>query len=172
MEWAFVHVCVCLSNRVCGRVPLRVTITIKHTFVHEHTKRTHVRVHVQVRTPGHARVHLHPYTLTPIHPYTHKPAPTRFALLTHQAIIRLWDTLLSEEQGGSGFEDFHVYVCAAFLKHFSDSIQVSQHSMNQHRHPAATRRARPHVMQHTYNERQCLSLRITHTRIRNKPRRP
>ena len=40
-----------------------------------------------------------------------------------QAIVRLWDTLFSEDSGGSGFEDFHVYVCAAFLKHFSETIQ-------------------------------------------------
>mgnify|MGYP003952128381 CR=1 FL=1 len=26
-----------------------------------------------------------------------------------QAIVRLWDTLFSEDSGGSGFEDFHVY---------------------------------------------------------------
>jgi hypothetical protein len=36
-------------------------------------------------------------------------------------IIRLWDTYLSE--GGGGFEDFHVYVCASFLVHFSNELQ-------------------------------------------------
>ncbi len=35
-------------------------------------------------------------------------------------IVRLWDTYLSEE---NGFEYFHVYVCAAFLCQFSQSIQ-------------------------------------------------
>lgn len=37
-----------------------------------------------------------------------------------QAIIRVWDTCLSED--GNGFEDFHVFVCAAFLRHFSKLI--------------------------------------------------
>lgn len=41
-----------------------------------------------------------------------------------QAIIRLWDTLLSENEGGCGFDDFHVFVCAAFLKHFSAEIRA------------------------------------------------
>eukprot|EP00804_Cyclotella_cryptica_P028734 CCRYP_008240-RA/>CCRYP_008240-RA protein AED:0.04 eAED:0.04 QI:215/1/1/1/0.5/0.33/3/1633/491 len=36
-------------------------------------------------------------------------------------VIRLWDTYLSEESGG--FEDFHVYVCASFLVHFSNELQ-------------------------------------------------
>ena len=31
-----------------------------------------------------------------------------------RAIIRIWDTYLSEERGG--FENFHVYVCAVLLK--------------------------------------------------------
>lgn len=43
-----------------------------------------------------------------------------------QAIIRLWDTLLSEDEGGSGFKDFHVFVCAAFLQSFSSEIQAQQ----------------------------------------------
>lgn len=38
-----------------------------------------------------------------------------------QCIMRLWDTYLSE--GDGGFEDFHVYVCAAFLCQFSSEIQ-------------------------------------------------
>ncbi|XP_025106953.1 TBC1 domain family member 22B-like isoform X2 [Pomacea canaliculata] len=33
--------------------------------------------------------------------------------------IRLWDTYLSEE---NGFADFHLYVCAAFLKRFSADV--------------------------------------------------
>jgi len=36
-------------------------------------------------------------------------------------IIRLWDTYLSE--GDGGFETFHVYVCAAFLCQFSGQLQ-------------------------------------------------
>lgn len=36
-------------------------------------------------------------------------------------VIRLWDTYLSE--GNGGFEDFHVYVCASFLVHFSSELQ-------------------------------------------------
>jgi hypothetical protein len=35
-------------------------------------------------------------------------------------IFRLWDTYLSEKDG---FEDFHVYVCAAFLCQFSSQLQ-------------------------------------------------
>lgn len=33
-----------------------------------------------------------------------------------RAILRLWDTYFAEEQ--SGFENFHVYVCAVFLQTF------------------------------------------------------
>lgn len=40
-------------------------------------------------------------------------------------VIRLWDTYISEENG-SGFEDFHVYVCAAFLCQFSSQLQEMQ----------------------------------------------
>lgn len=36
-------------------------------------------------------------------------------------VMRLWDTYLSE--GDGGFEDFHVYVCASFLVHFSFELQ-------------------------------------------------
>lgn len=36
-------------------------------------------------------------------------------------VIRLWDTYISE--GDGGFEDFHVYVCAAFLCQFSSQLQ-------------------------------------------------
>lgn len=36
--------------------------------------------------------------------------------------IRLWDTYISED-GSKGFEDFHVYVCAAFLSQFSSQLQ-------------------------------------------------
>ena len=35
-------------------------------------------------------------------------------------VMRLWDTYLSEERG---FEEFHVYVCASFLVHFSAELQ-------------------------------------------------
>ncbi|XP_022656470.1 TBC1 domain family member 22B-like isoform X1 [Varroa jacobsoni] len=34
--------------------------------------------------------------------------------------VRLWDTYLAE--GDSGFSVFHLYVCAAFLKHFSKEL--------------------------------------------------
>ena len=39
-------------------------------------------------------------------------------------VIRLWDTYLSE--GDGGFESFHVYVCAAFLCQFSDELKAMQ----------------------------------------------
>jgi len=39
-----------------------------------------------------------------------------------KCVIRLWDTYISEESG-NGFEDFHVYVCAAFLSQFSSQLQ-------------------------------------------------
>lgn len=39
-----------------------------------------------------------------------------------KCVIRLWDTYISED-GGNGFEDFHVYVCAAFLCQFSSQLQ-------------------------------------------------
>jgi hypothetical protein len=35
-------------------------------------------------------------------------------------VVRLWDTYISEKDG---FEDFHVYVCAAFLCQFSTKLQ-------------------------------------------------
>lgn len=38
-----------------------------------------------------------------------------------QCVIRLWDTYISE--GDGGFEDFHVYVCTAFLCQFSSQLQ-------------------------------------------------
>ena len=38
-----------------------------------------------------------------------------------ECVLRLWDTYLSE--GDGGFEDFHVYVCASFLVHFSNELQ-------------------------------------------------
>jgi hypothetical protein len=40
---------------------------------------------------------------------------------TLPCVIRLWDTYFSEGEGG--FEIFHVYVCAAFLCHFSVDIR-------------------------------------------------
>ena len=45
-----------------------------------------------------------------------------------QCVIRLWDTYISEDQlsaggAGGGFENFHVYVCAAFLCQFSQPLQ-------------------------------------------------
>jgi hypothetical protein len=36
-------------------------------------------------------------------------------------VVRLWDTYLSES---NGFEDFHVYVCAALVCQFSASLQT------------------------------------------------
>uniref|UniRef100_A0A7S1YEF9 Rab-GAP TBC domain-containing protein n=1 Tax=Grammatophora oceanica TaxID=210454 RepID=A0A7S1YEF9_9STRA len=39
-------------------------------------------------------------------------------------IIRLWDTYISE--GDGGFEEFHVYVCAAFLCQFSSQLQTME----------------------------------------------
>jgi len=36
-------------------------------------------------------------------------------------VVRLWDTYISEKE--SGFEGFHVYVCAAFLCQFSAQLQ-------------------------------------------------
>jgi TBC1 domain family member 2 len=38
------------------------------------------------------------------------------------AIIRAWDTYLSEEGGGTGSESFHIYVCAALLCKFSPQL--------------------------------------------------
>ena len=38
-----------------------------------------------------------------------------------RCVVRLWDTYLSEDHGG--FENFHVYVCAAFLCQFSQTLQ-------------------------------------------------
>ena len=38
-----------------------------------------------------------------------------------KCVIRLWDTYISEKDG---FEDFHVYVCAAFLCQFSSRLQT------------------------------------------------
>jgi TBC1 domain family member 2 len=38
-----------------------------------------------------------------------------------KCVIRLWDTYISEKDG---FEDFHVYVCAAFLCQFSSQLQA------------------------------------------------
>ena len=38
-----------------------------------------------------------------------------------RAIVRLWDTCLAE--GANGFEDFHTYVCAAFLCRFSEQLR-------------------------------------------------
>lgn len=40
------------------------------------------------------------------------------------SILRLWDTYLSEEEGA--FENFHVYVCAAFLCQFSADIRTME----------------------------------------------
>jgi len=38
-----------------------------------------------------------------------------------KSVFRLWDTYFSE--GDGGFEDFHVYVCAAFLCQFSGNVR-------------------------------------------------
>mmetsp|Transcript_2119 Transcript_2119/g.6113 ORF Transcript_2119/g.6113 Transcript_2119/m.6113 type:complete len:521 (+) Transcript_2119:265-1827(+) len=43
---------------------------------------------------------------------------------TLPCVMRLWDTYLSEADGG--FEDFHVYVCAAFLCQFSAEVRSMQ----------------------------------------------
>lgn len=40
--------------------------------------------------------------------------------LPMRAILRVWDTYLSEERGG--FESFHVYVCAVLLKTFRETL--------------------------------------------------
>lgn len=37
-----------------------------------------------------------------------------------RSILRLWDTYLAEER--AGFENFHVYVCAVFLKMYEDKL--------------------------------------------------
>mmetsp|Transcript_800 Transcript_800/g.1475 ORF Transcript_800/g.1475 Transcript_800/m.1475 type:complete len:457 (+) Transcript_800:160-1530(+) len=39
-----------------------------------------------------------------------------------KCVVRLWDTYISEKE--SGFEGFHVYVCAAFLCQFSSQLQA------------------------------------------------
>jgi hypothetical protein len=39
-------------------------------------------------------------------------------------VIRLWDTYISE--GSNSLEDFHVYVCAAFLCQFSSQLQTME----------------------------------------------
>eukprot|EP01035_Chromulina_nebulosa_P025123 gene25123-32767_t len=41
-----------------------------------------------------------------------------------RAIMRVWDTYLSEEEGG--FENFHVYVCAVFLKTYRETLLSMQ----------------------------------------------
>mmetsp|Transcript_20086 Transcript_20086/g.24831 ORF Transcript_20086/g.24831 Transcript_20086/m.24831 type:complete len:364 (+) Transcript_20086:159-1250(+) len=40
-----------------------------------------------------------------------------------RSVIRLWDTYLSEE-GNNGFDNFHIYVCAALLSHFSQQLRA------------------------------------------------
>lgn len=37
-----------------------------------------------------------------------------------RAIMRVWDTYLAEDSGG--FENFHVYVCAVFLKTYKERL--------------------------------------------------
>jgi hypothetical protein len=37
-----------------------------------------------------------------------------------KAVLRLWDTYLAEER--AGFENFHVYVCAVFLKEHEERL--------------------------------------------------
>lgn len=39
-------------------------------------------------------------------------------------VLRLWDTYISE--GDGGFEEFHVYVCAAFLCQFSSQLKTME----------------------------------------------
>jgi TBC1 domain family member 2 len=41
-----------------------------------------------------------------------------------RAMLRVWDTYLSEER--RGFESFHVYVCAVLLKMYSDKLKTLQ----------------------------------------------
>mmetsp|Transcript_2701 Transcript_2701/g.4062 ORF Transcript_2701/g.4062 Transcript_2701/m.4062 type:complete len:419 (+) Transcript_2701:47-1303(+) len=41
-----------------------------------------------------------------------------------KAILRVWDTYLSEER--TGFENFHVYVCAVLLKMYSENLRTMQ----------------------------------------------
>lgn len=41
-----------------------------------------------------------------------------------RAILRVWDTYLSEDRGG--FENFHVYVCTVLLKTFKDKLMTMQ----------------------------------------------
>ena len=40
--------------------------------------------------------------------------------------MRLWDTYLSEEGSAGGFENFHVYVCAVFLKTYKSRLLLMQ----------------------------------------------
>jgi len=40
--------------------------------------------------------------------------------LSLPCVVRLWDTYLSEDRG---FDEFHVYVCAAFLRHFKSKLK-------------------------------------------------
>jgi TBC1 domain family member 2 len=41
-----------------------------------------------------------------------------------RAILRVWDTYLSEDRGG--FENFHVYVCVVLLKKYRDKLVVME----------------------------------------------
>jgi len=41
--------------------------------------------------------------------------------LPHRLALRLWDTLLCEEDG---FETFHVYVCATLMVEFADHVKT------------------------------------------------
>lgn len=41
-----------------------------------------------------------------------------------RAVLRLWDTYLAEER--AGFENFHVYVCAVFLKEHEEKLLTMQ----------------------------------------------
>lgn len=43
--------------------------------------------------------------------------------LSLDAIIRIWDTELSED---NGFEVYHVYLCAAFLMRFGEQLKTLQ----------------------------------------------
>lgn len=44
--------------------------------------------------------------------------------LSLPCVIRMWDTYFSEES--FGFQDFHVYVCAALLGQFSETLKVME----------------------------------------------
>lgn len=42
---------------------------------------------------------------------------------TMNQLLRVWDTYISEQLNGHGFRQFHVYVCAALLIHYTHQLQ-------------------------------------------------